>query len=235
MYPNVNWDIPENTVLYRNYDSSFDKLLSGAKIQRKIGVNIKICNGYVYACDEDNNSISLKIDSNQRPNNIDKLCQNYAIQMSKMGESDFYLLNIEIDKNNLMFLPISQINELRRILLQNLMKLRVKNYKKSYQKPIHYADFPVKNLDYKANVLNDSALNFYRRCNSNIYEMAVESAQKVPQGIELMRSKHCLRYAVGICSKFKKYERKLYLVDEHGKKYPLSFDCKNCEMIVNNP
>ena len=50
-----------------------------------------------------------------------------------------------------------------------------------------------------------------------------------------MRTKHCLRYAENICSKKCSYTKKLYLLDENGKKYPLKFDCKNCEMVVENP
>ena len=43
-----------------------------------------------------------------------------------------------------------------------------------------------------------------------------------------MRTKHCLKYAFDMC----KSPKKLFLVDEKGKKYPLNFDCKNCEMII---
>jgi hypothetical protein len=62
--------------------------------------------------------------------------------------------------------------------------------------------------------------------------MALETAEKIPQGIELMRTKHCLKFASGLCGKATK---KLYLQDEKGKKYPLRFDCKNCEMVILNP
>ncbi|HCB11125.1 MAG TPA: hypothetical protein DEO94_03075, partial [Cyanobacteria bacterium UBA11991] len=53
-------------------------------------------------------------------------------------------------------------------------------------------------------------------------------------GAELMRCKHCLRYSANICSKKVNYNKRLFLVDENGKKYPLRFDCKNCEMVVLN-
>ena len=49
-----------------------------------------------------------------------------------------------------------------------------------------------------------------------------------PQKAELMRTKHCIKYALGRC----KSKEKLLLEDELGKKYPLEFDCKNCEMII---
>jgi putative protease len=49
-----------------------------------------------------------------------------------------------------------------------------------------------------------------------------------PFGVELMRTKHCLKYAFDMC----KSSKKLYLLDDKGKKYKLHFDCKKCEMCV---
>ena len=91
-----------------------------------------------------------------------------------------------------------------------------------------------KKYNYRANVLNESAKNFYNKCGCDITEYALESASFIPNGVELMRTKHCLRYALGLCSKHTNYNKKLFLADEKGKKYPLLFDCKNCEMVVLN-
>jgi hypothetical protein len=46
-----------------------------------------------------------------------------------------------------------------------------------------------------------------------------------------MRTKHCLKRALLNC----KDSQELFLVDEKGVKYPLKFDCKNCEMVVLSP
>ena len=46
--------------------------------------------------------------------------------------------------------------------------------------------------------------------------------------IELMRTKHCIKYALNMC----KSPQNLLLKDENNKLYPLKFDCKNCEMSV---
>ena len=50
--------------------------------------------------------------------------------------------------------------------------------------------------------------------------------------ITLMKTKHCLRDFAGICLKKNKDTRKLFLIDEYGKKYPLNFDCKKCIMKI---
>ena len=65
-----------------------------------------------------------------------------------------------------------------------------------------------------------------------IKEKALESSENIKSGIELMRTKHCLKYAAKLCSQ---PCGKLYLLDENSKKYPIGFDCKNCEMVIYSP
>jgi hypothetical protein len=54
------------------------------------------------------------------------------------------------------------------------------------------------------------------------------SAEAGTKPTELMRTKHCLKYAFNMC----KSSKNLFLIDEKGVKYPLKFDCKNCEMVI---
>ena len=90
----------------------------------------------------------------------------------------------------------------------------------------------LRKIDYKGNVFNSESKEFYKNCNCDVLEPALEAQQNVSSGIELMRTKHCLKFASGLCGKACK---KLYLVDSNGKKYPLKFDCKNCEMVILSP
>ena len=64
-------------------------------------------------------------------------------------------------------------------------------------------------------------------CNCKIEERSLEFQRKNKQ-YELMRTKHCLKRAFLGC----KENKELFLVDEKGIKYPLLFDCKNCEMVI---
>ena len=82
-------------------------------------------------------------------------------------------------------------------------------------------------VDYRANIHNSSAKQFYEKCGVNVLELSIES--KIPnRQVELMRCKHCIKYALNMC----KSPEKLQLRDEFGKTYPLEFDCKNCQMKV---
>ena len=153
--------------------------------------------------------------------------ENFITQLKKTGESNFYVENIEV-LDELSFIPVSQINEIRRQILAELMHERLKNYKREIQRPMSFAEFPQKELDYRANIYNDTAKCFYENCGCNVCEMALESGKTKSRTIELMHTKHCLKFAFDMC----KSPKKLFLIDEKGKKYPLKFDCKNCEMRI---
>ena len=90
-------------------------------------------------------------------------------------------------------------------------------------------------MDYRANILNTEAIKFYENSGCKISQNAPEGTKILQKNIELMRCKHCLKYAANICTKTGSKTKQLYLMDEQGRKYPLKFDCKNCEMIVLNP
>lgn len=235
IYPNKMPVIQIGTELYRNFDSEFEKNLSIEKIQRKISIKIRIYENKITAFDEDSNSATVSIPKVIEAKNAKKAKENIIKQLNKTGNSDFITDKVEFLTIKIPFLAISEINELRRKLLENLMNERLKNYPQIYQKPLSYANYGEENLDYKNNIYNESAKEFYFNSGCKNCEYALEKSNIVPKGIELMRCKHCLRYSANLCSKEVQFDKQLYLVDEQGKKYPLKFDCKNCEMIILNP
>lgn len=224
IYPNKMDGIAVGLDVYRNFDSKFEKQLQNSKIKRQIGVKFSFKNGILAVTDEDENSVNFTIDSCEKAKNPEKMNENFITQLKKTGDSDFYVEDIEISEE-IPFMPISQINEIRRTILEKLMNERLKNYKRELQKPLKYVKFPKETLDYKANIHNQCAKEFYENCGCEVCEMSAESGA-LPK--ELMRTKHCLKFAFNMC----KFPKKLFLIDEKGKKYPLMFDCKNCEMVV---
>lgn len=232
VYPNKMSGLTVGMTLYRNFDAKFDKLLSNTKTVRKIGVSFIIKNAVITATDEDNNSVSLPVPLGDIPKELNKTKQTYINQLIKTGNSDYYTISTSIEDDTIPFLPVSVINELRRNLLNLLSKERLSNYTRNVQKPIKYSSFPIDEVDYRANILNSEAKSFCENCHVKVSEYALESSAQIPKGIELMRTKHCLKYSMNLCGKSCK---NLFLTDEKGKKYPLKFDCKNCEMVILNP
>jgi len=86
-------------------------------------------------------------------------------------------------------------------------------------------------LDYRANVLNKYAKEFYEKHGCKVAELALESvpvASAKKSGRVAMTTKHCLKHAFNLC----KSPKKLFLIDEKNKRYELKFDCDNCEMEI---
>ena len=191
-------------------DADFYKKLSSTSIERRIGVKFMVYSDRIIAEDEDFNRVEVQINSSELSKNVEILLQNYSKQLSKTGESEFYCTGVDFIDSDIKFLPISMINNLRRTLLQNLIIKRIQNYSILPQKPIKYAKFPYSKIDYKGNVFNSEAKDFYSNCNCKVCEDAVELKKVVSSGIELMRTKHCLRYALNLCSKTCKYNKKLF-------------------------
>ena len=228
VYPNKSIYVKSGVKIYRNLDVEFEKELL-KPVKRQIGVNVSVDNNIITVKDEDGTSISYKIDSTEKANNQQKMNETFIKQFSKTGDSDFYILDFNIT-SDIPFMPISVINELRRGTFSKLMHKRLSLYKREKQKKLKYSEYYLKELDYRANVHNKNAEEFYTKCGSIVKEMSMET--KVPtRQIELMRTKHCIKYALNMC----KSPKNLILKDENGIEFPLKFDCKKCEMAVLSP
>ena len=224
IYPNKNINISKGTEVYRNQDFEFEKELAKSS-KRQIGLKIEAAD-IVKLTDEDGICVEIEFPTSEKAQNQQKMNDNFVKQFSKTGESDFYIENIEVS-SDIPFMPVSTLNHLRREGFEKLMQKRLEEYKNQVQKEIKYCPYYKQKADYRANVHNESAKEFYELCGCKITEPSLETA--VPQReIELMRTKHCIKYALNMC----KSPKNLVLKDEFGKLYPLKFDCKNCEMAV---
>ena len=230
IFPNkMNKSIKIGVEVFRNLDRKFEDSVLKTSAKRQIGIDIIVENNMIKVLDEDMNSYKIEITETEVANSKEKMLDNFKRSFSKTGESDFYINSISIN-SDLPFIPVSKINEYRRIVFEELMKERLKNYNREFQKDLKYVEFINKELDYRTNIHNSMAEKFYKECSSKVLEYSFET--KVPnRQVELMRTKHCLKYAFDMC----KSPRNLILVDEKGIKYPLKFDCKHCEMAVLSP
>ena len=228
VYPNKQITLKTGDKLYRNLDVEFEKeLLKPVKRQIGIKVNISDCN--ITLTDEDAVSITYKLVQNEKAKNPKIMEETFTKQFSKTGDSDFYIETINID-SELPFMPVSEINKLRRELFGLLMQKRIETYNKEIkqtQKALKYTKYFIDEVDYKANIHNNSAKEFYEKSVVNVKETSFES-HKPKRQVELMHCKHCIKYALNMC----KSPEKLILKDECGQIYQLKFDCKKCEMTI---
>ncbi len=243
IYPNKQINIKVGEILWRNLDVEFEKELL-KPVKRQIGVNISISTSSAFQAppptrgegniitltDEDGVTITYALPQGEKANNPEKMKETFIKQFSKTGESYFFIENIDIS-TELPFMPVSEINKLRRELFDKLMAERINKYNseiRQWQQPMKYTKYFAKEVDYRANVHNKSAKEFYEKSGRvKVLEPSFET-KKTNRPVALMHCKHCIKYALNMC----KSPKNLVLKDELGKIYPLKFDCKNCEMYV---
>ena len=223
--------IRPRTVLYRNFDQEFEKLLSRKSSERKIAVSLLLADtafGFTLtATDEDDNSVTLSFPY-QRELARTPQADNLHTQLGKLGNTPFEACTpveanhhspetgsaIEIRFSDNWFLPASVVAEWRRQIIEKLITARRINYRRElavWKPTTHLFPLPETShkltvsgasLTYLGNVMNTRAASFYTDHGIASVAPAYEK-QSVP-GAVLMFCKHCLRYSMGWCPTYQK-------------------------------
>lgn len=239
LYPQEMPRIKPRTVLYRNFDQDFERLLSRKTSERKIAVSLLLAEnstGFsLMLTDEDGHSVTLALPRDKDPARTPQI-ENLKIQLAKLGNTPFEAEKVEVDFSDNWFLPSSVLAELRRQAVEQLLAVRRAGYQReeSALKPTTHA-FPQQMLSYLGNVMNPQAASFYREHGVQQVDPAYE--QQPVEDAVLMFCKHCLRYSMGWCPIHQRerspYKEPYHLVTPDGRRFLLAFDCKNCQMKVS--
>ena len=241
------------TQLYRNYDQDFERLLARPSAERRIPINISLREipfGFsLTMTDEEGLAATVNF---TRDKELARTEQRAGIEagLSKLGGTILVARSVEIDFTDNWFIPSSVVAEMRRAgveAYERARKLKIENSKlkvnsagyekaKAIQPDGDNSQFSIFNsqLTYLANVANHRAAEFYHTRGAEKVAPAYElSAQR---GAVLMFCRHCLRYAMGWCphrgGKRSPYREPYTLVSADGKRFALTFDCKQCVMTI---
>lgn len=241
--PNRTGEVRTGMEIYRNYDPTFQPTAI-----RKIeaGIHVDLWTQTVTALDSGGVCATLSFDTSayEAANNRKLAEANIRKAFSKSGDTIFDVVRVEIDtpEETLPFIPAAALNTVRREVLEELQKMRLTTYEKPdpYVRPSNFPVFPAQSshADYRANVANSLAEDFYRQCGRQVTEWALESsAHQTPQemiGREVMRTGYCLRRELDACPKngAKMHPDEKWLLENNGLLLELRFDCPNCEMAV---
>lgn len=239
LFPQEMPNVKPRTVLYRNFDQEFERVLARKSAERKIELELRLTeNNFGFtlsAKDEDGNAVSITLPREKELARTPQ-AENLRNQLGKLGNTPFEAVRIDVDFRENWFIPASVLAELRRETVDKLLQTRKINFRRSYRKmqPTTHP-FPLKQLTYLGNVMNAEAEAFYRDHGVKDIQPAFE---KVPvEGATVMFCKYCIRYNMGYCPTHQgaksPYAEPYYLVYK-DKKFRLSFDCKKCEMKVIN-
>lgn len=239
LFPQEMPRIKPRTVLYRNFDQEFERVLARKSAERKIGVSLLLAeNNFGFsltATDEDDNSVTLTLPRDKELARTPQ-AENLKTQLSKLGNTPFEVDCIDVDFADNWFFPASVLAEFRRQVIDELLAARRMTYRRevAVMKPTTHA-FPQTTLSYLGNVMNPQAASFY--LDHGVQSMAPAFEQEAVEDAVLMFCKHCLRYSMGWCPIHQRerspYKEPYYLVSTDGKRFRLSFDCKNCQMKVS--
>lgn len=247
LYPNeMPADIRNNTVVYRNRDHAFMRLLEKDSAQRKINLHMRFFetrDGFgLEVADEARISFtSLTNAEKQVAQTPDKAINSLKENLGKLGSTEFVVNTIEIATAQTWFVPASIANALRRDAIAGLQNARHQNYarpsrRRAAEPP---AIYPEDTLSYLANVYNQKARQFYAAHGVNLIAKAYEANEELGE-VPVMITKHCLRFSHGLCPKEAKgvigvqgtvTAEPMTLISGNDR-FTLIFDCKPCEMHV---
>lgn len=231
--------IKPHTPLYRNYDQEFEHLLAAESAVRKLDVDIcfyETAHGFaVTMTDEDGNNATLPLDmlfEEARSPQHERI----ENELRKLGNTPFAVRSVEVKMSHQWFVPISSVSDLRRRLVDELLRVRLICYRQELMVHKHVErSYPLSQLTYLGNVMNREAENFYHRHGVAQIQAAVEK-QKPTYPLPIMFCRHCLRYSMGWCPRAAKekspYREPYYLLLPDGKRFQLEFDCRQCIMKV---
>lgn len=244
------------TSLYRNHDASFENTMQRPVPMRTLSLNINIEDTEKGFClstaDESGHAASISVDCVHQEARTPQQGR-VESELRKVGGTGFEVMKVDIRFSKDFFIPASQLNQWRRELIEKLQNgilsgrgeavLQTTNDDAS----AHLGRQTEKQLDFTENIANREAEQFYRNRGATDIKPAFEV--KPPQGrVVLMTCRHCIKYSLGMC-RFAPASarrvpcpqrdgtataRELYLRLPDGRRFPLEFDCKRCEMRVLN-
>lgn len=226
-------EVEKGQSIYRNTDVKF---LKSIQIERKINLSFLFKeekNGFFLSIKDDEGNCGfseIRIDKKEAEKK-EKAIENITNQLGKLGETIYTVKEIKIEWKKPYFIPLSQINEIRRTAIENISLERKNNYKvETFAIKKNSTPFISKDLSCEGNVSNNLSEKFYKKHGV----VNIDPAFELKKGSKVMTTKHCLKHYFGFCPKEgKMIKDPLYLINENGQKFILKFNCVDCQMEIH--
>ena len=229
----------------RNLDHNWQQVLLKESSNRRIGVAFELINQsnvvQLIATSEEGCRVKIALKGEfELAEQSDKALKNIKDSLSKLGQTIYYLTDLEVNLTEIFFIPSSQLNQLRRDIIDKLTLERLTHYQRKLRKPQTepVPIYPEEQLSFLANIYNHKAREFYTQHGVKLIESAFE-AHEIKDDAPLMITKHCLRFAFNLCPKqakgiqgVKTKVTPMKLIQNNNEELILKFNCKACEMQV---
>lgn len=223
-------DIPKDAVIHRTSDIEWQKLMQRDTSERRISLDVTLDDKGVTAADERGVLVRLPLDVTRGEARTE---MDFSRDFAKLGNTPYVLREYRSTLDPSVFIPRSEITALRRRLVEELDKANLTTYRFDMRRPENLeALYPSERLDFRDNVANSLAREFYRSHGVKEMEDAMEVTHgKVERGTQVMTTRHCILRELGMCRKEKGVHPEEPLVIDNGQlRYRLRFDCSRCEM-----
>ncbi|MBN2529327.1 MAG: U32 family peptidase [Deltaproteobacteria bacterium] len=231
-------------LLYRNRDQHFLTQLEKSRTERRVPsiISAAFCNDTLtlVATDTQQNTARVSVTEGlSSARDSEQTLKTWKKQLAKTGDSEFVIKQLQMGGAELPFMPVSQINQLRRQLLDQLRAKRHKGMMRIRDRhAMQYSPSPYPGVvDSYHNVTNSFARRFYQKCGATDVANGID-ADGSGLRIKVISSRYCLRRELGWCLKAdtqKKHTGGLFLVDldtPGEQRLNLRFDCDVCEMSL---
>lgn len=234
--------LKQGTVVYRNFDFAFAKELEASKFCRTIGVKLSIIDTdqglTLQAVDEDGLSVTKTAAVKKQLAQKDGIDMILTRQLKKSGGTIFRVVDIFIDVDTKYHYTLSEVNGLRRAVLEDLARLRqIQQWSKSLQKSVSSDHlWPEKQIGFWTNVTNKKAAKFLAR--HGVPESALARTEWNVSRVKnatLMSTKYCVKTALNACPYLRgtsPIPDPVLLLNDHHHEYEVFFNCKKCEMVL---
>lgn len=232
-----------STKIYRNKDVEFEKILTNEKTKRLISFDLQIYYKdflNIKATDEEDHFVEYLSDNKfEMANDPQKAQKTIEEQFSKTGDTIFSLNKVDFSNTEMPFVRISDLNKMRREILQLLLDERSKNYtRKEPTKMQEDAKYPEEIIEKSHNVLNKYAKTFLEKRGTEIVSMSAELNNDF-KNLPLMTTHHCLKFEYGHCEKYPntsiQSDKVPAYLQQNQHIFKLKFNCRQCVMQIENP
>ncbi len=232
IYPNRMDGISQGVEIYRNFDIKYNAKIASLRPQRQIDLQLELTflDGELEIVAQDISLVScnLRVDSSnyQEAQNLEKATQTLINQLKKSGGTIFRVVDVTIN-GTIPFIPIGEINAIRRKIFEQLQNKRVSSHPKPIPTTRLREECACGALSYTANVSNSLSRKFYSECGYTHIEDAIELRNGSYEGVEAMKMRYCLRRERGECILEGGDTSRWYLHNGQHR-FELVCDCANC-------
>lgn len=240
-------------IIYRNSDLAFEREMERKACKRELGVVLDIRISGKFSIDftarcEDGREVTSPFKADPEvAENRDRALEMMRSQLSKRALDYSFTVGeivVETPGGALPLLGAATLNAMRRLIasdLDSVPRSPIPMYEgeRSVQ-PLPYPE----EKNYKANVANPLAAEVIGAGVDTVAGAdAIGAAGAVDQafeisharGAELMRTRYCIRYELGLCPRHQgAADSGPLFLENNGRRFALGFDCRRCEMTVSD-